>query len=136
MEGLLKSPPPGVFCPTTGPPANSLVCILNRLICHFGAQNLAKVVLKNKPLETFSDPRTKGFKDGKFEAPTLEALLSLEDNLDYLMRHYNAEYMLKASTPLNKCYIIHTIILHVCVHSINTCTDNRNYVLINAIFYN
>jgi hypothetical protein len=30
------------------------------------------------------DPRTRGFQDGKFQAATLEALLSLEDNFDSL----------------------------------------------------
>jgi len=51
-------------------------------------------------MESLSDPRTKGFKDGKFGAPTLEAWLSLENDLDTLMRADNSFSVLEASTFL------------------------------------
>jgi len=56
------------------------------LIKVIGLDNIKKtVLLGDKSMESLGgDPRTKGFQDGKFEAVTLEALLSLEDNLDKL----------------------------------------------------
>jgi len=57
-------------------------CLQHLLICHFGFANLKNAILKNEPMESFIDPRTKGFKDGEFNIPTLEAVLSLEDNID------------------------------------------------------
>jgi len=63
---------------------NAADCVLDRLICFFGMENLKKAARENEPMKSFSDPRTKGFKDGKFDAPTLEAFLSLEDNVEKL----------------------------------------------------
>jgi hypothetical protein len=60
--------------------------MLIRLISRIGLDNIKKTVLAdNKPMPSLlGDPRKRGFQDGKFEAVTLEALLSLEDNFDKL----------------------------------------------------
>jgi len=65
-----------------------MCCLENHLICHFGVDNLKNALLQNEPMESFTDPRTKGFEDGEFNAPTLEAVLSLEDNIDKQSGHY------------------------------------------------
>jgi len=62
--------------------ALSVTSVLVRLVSRIGLENIKKTVRDNKPFESFADPRTKGFQDGKFEAINLEALLSLEDNFD------------------------------------------------------
>lgn len=55
------------------------------LISCIGVENIKKTALENKPMESMlGDPRTRGFKDEKFQEATLEALLSLEDNYDNL----------------------------------------------------
>jgi hypothetical protein len=54
---------------------------LLRLVARIGLDNIKKIVLENKSMPSLlGDPRKKGFQNGKFEAATLEALLSLEDN--------------------------------------------------------
>jgi len=63
---------------------NPFNCTIQRLIGFFGFQNLKDAALQNAPVESFSDPRTKGFKNGKLNSPSLEAFLSLEDNVDKL----------------------------------------------------
>jgi len=63
---------------------NSMCCLVHSLTCYFGFEILKNAVLKNEPMKSFSDPRTKGFMDGEFNAPTLEAVLSLEDNVEKL----------------------------------------------------
>jgi hypothetical protein len=57
------------------------VSLINHLINFVGIQNIRRAALEKKPMSSLTeDPRTKGFEDGKFEAASLEALLSLEDN--------------------------------------------------------
>jgi hypothetical protein len=74
----------------TGPSAPgsgiySIISITIRLIARIGLDNIRQIVLQNKPMPSLlGDPRTKGFQDGKFEAASLEALLSLEDNFEKL----------------------------------------------------
>jgi len=58
--------------------------ILHRLFGLLGFSRLRSAVLQNEPVESLSDPRTKGFADGKFDTPNLQALLSLEDNVHKL----------------------------------------------------
>jgi len=59
--------------------------MLLRLITSIGLDNIKKMVFENRPMPSLlGNPRTKGFQDGKFEAATLEALLSLEDNFGKL----------------------------------------------------
>jgi hypothetical protein len=59
--------------------------MLLRLITSIGLDNIKKTVFENRPMPSLlGNPRTKGFQDGKFEAATLEALLSLEDNFGKL----------------------------------------------------
>jgi hypothetical protein len=54
-----------------------------RLITCIGLDEIMKTAVENKPMKSLlGDPRTKGFQDGKFQAATLESLLSLEDNFD------------------------------------------------------
>jgi hypothetical protein len=54
-----------------------------RLITCIGLDEIKKTALENKPMKSLlGDPKTKGFQDGKFQAATLEALLSLEDNFN------------------------------------------------------
>jgi len=56
-----------------------------RLISRIGLDNIRQTAKENKPMPSLlGDPRTKGFQNGKFQAATLEALLSLEDNFDKL----------------------------------------------------
>jgi hypothetical protein len=63
----------------------ALQTLTARLINVIGLDCIKKtVLLENKPMKSFEDPRTKGFQDGKFQAVNLEALLSLEDNFDKL----------------------------------------------------
>jgi hypothetical protein len=66
--------------------ALTIKSMMVRLISRIGLDNIKKTVLENKPLQSFADPRTKGFQDGKLQTGSLEALLSLEDNFDKLTK--------------------------------------------------
>lgn len=72
--------------PSSESQSNMFNGILQRLIQLIGIQTIRDAVKSNKPMESWSadDPRTRGFRDGKFLALDLEALLSLEDNFDKL----------------------------------------------------
>lgn len=61
-------------------------CVLQRLIQAISVQNIMSAAIKNEPMLSWSanDPRTRGFRDGKFATVDLEALISLEDNFDRL----------------------------------------------------
>lgn len=75
------------------PPAeaysNLFNCILQRMIQFIGVQKIKDAVNNNEPMQSWSanDPRTRGFRDGKFATMDLEALLSLEDNFDKIDAH-------------------------------------------------
>jgi hypothetical protein len=59
--------------------------MMTRLIAFIGLETIKKIALENKPLKSLlGDQRTKGYFEGKFEAASLEAVLSLEDNFDRL----------------------------------------------------
>jgi len=49
-------------------------------------EKIRSAAMNNEPLPSWSanDPRTRGFRDGKFTTADLEALISLEDNFDKL----------------------------------------------------
>jgi hypothetical protein len=61
--------------------SSPILSLTARLFCHMGTENLRNAVLNNEPMDSFVDARTKGFKDGKFDSFSLEAVLSLEDNI-------------------------------------------------------
>jgi len=61
-----------------------LTCVSQCLYTYFGVENLKRAAQHNESMAVHSDPRTKGFSHGKFNTATLEAFLSLEDNLDKL----------------------------------------------------
>jgi hypothetical protein len=64
-------------------PEATFLELLMRLIDFIGLETIKTTVLENKPMMSLlGDKRTKGFAGGKFEAVTLEALLSLECNID------------------------------------------------------
>jgi len=72
---------------------NKLLHSVNqRLYSFFGVENLKKVVQNNESMAENSDPRTKGFSGGKFNNATLEAFLSLEDNMDKLSQQEKDEH--------------------------------------------
>jgi hypothetical protein len=61
--------------------------LIMRLIDFIGLETIKTTALENKPMKSLlGDKRTKGFVDGKFEAVTLESLLSFEDNFDKLIK--------------------------------------------------
>jgi hypothetical protein len=76
---------------TQYPPVNDLkaACyeLMMRLIGVIGLETIKTTAQENKPMKSLlGDKRTKGFVDGKFEAVTLESLLSLEDNFDKFIK--------------------------------------------------
>jgi hypothetical protein len=63
----------------------SFQSILLRLVATIGLDEIKNIVGENKSMPSLlGDPRKKGFQNGKFEAATLEALLSLEDTFGKL----------------------------------------------------
>lgn len=59
--------------------------LLNRLIVLIGVETIQTIAVQDKPIKSLlGDQRTKGFHGGKFEAITLESVLSLVDNCDKL----------------------------------------------------
>jgi hypothetical protein len=60
--------------------------VLQRLIHIIGLQKIQSAAMNNEPMLSWSanDPRTRGFRDGKFATVDLEALISLEDNFNKL----------------------------------------------------
>jgi hypothetical protein len=88
QKSFPESPATFKLCEYTSPDAGNLVYTAGmgvvRLIEVIGLDTIKKtVLLENKPMESLNgDSRTRGFQDGKFQTATLEALLSLEDNLD------------------------------------------------------
>jgi hypothetical protein len=60
--------------------------LLQRLVQFIGMQKIRSAAMNNEPMPSWSanDPRTRGFRDGKFSTPDLEALISLEDNFSEL----------------------------------------------------
>jgi len=65
---------------------NAANCLLQRLIQSIGIEEIRSAAMNNQPMPSWSanDPRTKGFRDGKFSTADLEAVISLEDNFDKL----------------------------------------------------
>jgi hypothetical protein len=65
---------------------NSANCVLQRLVQSIGIEEIQRAVMNNEPMLSWSanDPRTRGFRDGKFATADLESLISLEDNFDKL----------------------------------------------------
>jgi len=65
---------------------NSASCVLHRLIYSIGIEEIQRAATNNETMLSWSakDPRTRGFRDGKFSTADLEALISLEDNFDKL----------------------------------------------------
>jgi len=65
---------------------NDLNCLFHRLVHTIGIEEIQSASMSNKPMPSWSanDPRTRGFRDGKFATADLEALISLEDNFDKL----------------------------------------------------
>jgi hypothetical protein len=65
---------------------NVAVCVMQRLIQSIGIEEIQRAAINNEPMLSWSakDPRTRGFRHGKFATVDLEALISLEDNFDKL----------------------------------------------------
>jgi hypothetical protein len=63
-----------------------LMCLFHRLVHTIGIEEIQSASMSNKPMPSWSanDPRTRGFRDGKFATADLEALISLEDNFEKL----------------------------------------------------
>jgi len=86
--------------------------MMTRLIAFIGLETIKKIALENKPLKSLlGDQRTKGFFEGKFEAASLEAVLSLEDNFDRLSSEEKVltstvrpKFITKTLTSLTKTY--------------------------------
>lgn len=74
-----------------------------RLITFIGLETIMETALENRPMSLFKDQRTKGFHNGKFEAITLESLLSLEDNFDKLTIDEKEEHSI-VRTQFNLLY--------------------------------
>jgi hypothetical protein len=66
--------------------SGGLNILLRRLVHFIGIDQIRSAALKNEPMLSWSDndPRTRGFRDGKFSTVDLEALISLEGNLEKL----------------------------------------------------
>jgi hypothetical protein len=59
------------------------MCLHQRLIHSIGMDKIRSAAMNNEPMQSWSaDPRTRGFRDGKFSTVDLEALISLDDNFD------------------------------------------------------
>jgi len=58
--------------------------INQKLYTYFGVEYLKRAAQHNEPMAVSSNPRTRGFSNGKFNNATLEAFMSLEDNMDKL----------------------------------------------------
>lgn len=67
------------------PQGYATLALMAHLIAIVGMENIRKIALENKPMNSMSgDPKKRGFQDGKFQVATLAALLSLEDDFENL----------------------------------------------------